>query len=123
VVTATAHRSAQRGASSMGCLVSLLLVAAVIYFGANVGESYWRFYQFQDDMRQEVRFAAHSPTDLIVKRLKAAADSLELPEAAGNIQVRRTETTISIESEYYERIELPMYVREVRFHPHAEGPL
>jgi hypothetical protein len=74
-------------------------------------------------MRQEVRFSSHSSNDAIVNRLKAAADSLELPEAAGNIQIRRTETTISIESEYYERIELPMYVREVRFHPHAEGPL
>jgi len=113
----------RRGSSQMGCLFTLLIVAAIIYFGVNIGETYWRFYEYQDDMAQEVRFAAHSPDDVIVNRLKAAADSLELPEAAGNVQIRRTQTTISIESEYYDRIELPMYVREVRFHPHAEGPL
>ena len=38
------------GASSLGCLVSLLLVAAVGYFGVNAGEVYFRFYQFQDAM-------------------------------------------------------------------------
>jgi hypothetical protein len=36
--------------------------------------------------------------------------------------VRRTAKEISIESDYYERVELPLYVREVHFNPHAEGP-
>jgi len=107
----------------MGCLFTLLIVAAVIYFGANVGESYWRFYEYQDDMRQLVRFSARSPNETLVARLRASADSLGLPEAAGHITIRRTRSAISIESEYYEHLELPMYVREIRFHPHAEGPL
>lgn len=113
----------RRGASSVGCLFTLLILAAVIYFGVNIGEVYWRYYEYQDAMQQEVRFAAHTPNDAIMTRLRAQADSLELPEAAGNVQIRRTQTMISIESEYYERIELPMYVREVRFNPHAEGAL
>ena len=50
----------RRGMSSLGCLVLLLLVAAAGYFGVNIGEHYFRFYQFQDDMRQEVKFAAHN---------------------------------------------------------------
>ena len=65
------------GSSSLGCLTSLLILSAAIYFGVNVGEVYWRFYQFQDDMRQEVRFAAHSPTDVILARLRAQADEAE----------------------------------------------
>ena len=48
----------RRGASALGCLFSLLIVGALVYFGLNVGRVYWRFYQFQDDMRQEVRFAS-----------------------------------------------------------------
>ena len=48
------------GRGSLGCLVMLLILAAVVYFGVNVGEVYWRFYQYQDAMRQEVRFAAHN---------------------------------------------------------------
>jgi hypothetical protein len=113
----------RRGASSLGCLFSLLIGAVVIYFGINVGEAYWRYYQFQDDMRQEVRFAANATNDAILARLKAAADSLGLPDEATDISITRIDKTISVESEYSEHVELPMTVRQIRFHPHADGPL
>jgi hypothetical protein len=113
----------RRGASSIGCLFSLLVLAAVVYFGVNVGEVYWRFYQYRDDMQQEVRFAAHTQNDAIVNRLRAAADSLGLPEGAGHVVIRRSSAMISIESYYDEPVELPGHVRELHFHPRAEGPL
>jgi hypothetical protein len=113
----------RRGAGSIGCLFSLLIVAAVIYLGVNLGGAYWRAYQFEDDMRQELRFASHSPNDVILTRLRAAADTLGLPDEAGKIAIRRTQTKISIESFYDEHIELPMLARDLHFHPHAEGPL
>lgn len=113
----------RRGASTLGCLFSLLVVAAVIYFGVNVGGVYWRFYQYQDDMRQEVRFAASTTNGAMLTRLKAAADSLQLPEDASDISIIRQGKTIMVESDYLDRVELPMLVREIHFHPHAEGPL
>jgi hypothetical protein len=113
----------RRGASSLGCLFTLLIVAAVVYFGINVGEIYWRYYEYQDDMKQEVRFAANVSTENIILHLKAAADTLDLPVDAKVLTVRRSPREISIEAEYYERIELPMYARDVLFHPHATGPL
>ena len=109
------------GTSSLGCLFTLLLLSAGVYFGVNVGEVYFRFFQYQDSMRQEVRFAAHNSDQVILRRLQARADSLGLPEAAGVVTLQRSGRHIEIESEYYEHIELPMLVREVRFNPHAEG--
>ncbi|HEY9228440.1 MAG TPA: hypothetical protein VIP11_17435 [Gemmatimonadaceae bacterium] len=111
----------RRGASTLGCLFSLLIAVAVMYFGVNVGRVYWRFYQFQDDMRQEVRFATTRTNDQIVTHLRASADSLGLPEAAGKVSIRRTEHTITVESDYYETVEFPMIVREIHFNPRAEG--
>jgi hypothetical protein len=111
----------RRGASTLGCLFSLFIVAAIVYFGVNIGQVYWRFYQYQDDMRQEVRFASQRTNDQILAHLRASADSLGLPEAAGKVSIRRTDRSIAVESDYYENIEVPMYVREVHFHPHAEG--
>lgn len=116
-------RRTRRGASTLGCLFTLLVVVAVVYFGMNLGRVYWRFYQYQDDMRQAVRFAGTLTNDRIIARLRASADSLGLPEAAGKISIRRTQNFISVESDYYETVELPMYVREIHFNPHAEGPL
>ena len=113
--------SSRRGLSSLGCLVSLLLTAAVVYFAIGIGEHYFRFYQYQDSMRQEVKFAAHNSDALILRHLRERADSLGLPEAAGEVSLQRDGRHIELESEYYVHIELPLYVREVRFNPHAEG--
>jgi hypothetical protein len=113
----------RRGAGKLGCLVSLLIFVAVLYFGANIGQVYWRFYQFEDDMRQQVRFAGQRTNDQIVTHLRAMADSLGLPESAKKIAIRRSEKAISLEADYYEHVELPMFVREFHFRPHAEGPL
>jgi hypothetical protein len=116
-------RRGRAGRSTLGCLVLLLLVTAAVYFGVNVGEVYARFYRLQDAMRQEVRFAkAHTDAD-IKRRLQAFADSVGLPEDAGLVGVKRTERSISVWSDYSERVELPMFVREIHFSPSAEGPL
>ena len=111
----------RRGTSSLGCLVSLLIAAAVVYFGVGIGEHYMQFYQFQDSMRQEVKFAAHNSDALILRHLRERADSLGLPEAAGEVSLQRDGRHIEIESEYYVPLELPLYVKEVRLNPHAEG--
>ena len=61
--------------------------------------------------------------DQILTRLRAAADSLGLPEEAGMISIRRTADSISIEADYDEHVELPMYVKAIHYRPRAVGPL
>jgi hypothetical protein len=112
-----------RGRSSLGCLILLLLVAIALYFGVNIGEAYWRFYEFQDAMRQEVRFARQIPDDRIKLHLAALADSLGLPQSATEIMVERTNSSISVSTEYAERFGFPVFSREIRFKPRAAGPL
>lgn len=111
----------RRGSSSLGCLFALLLMSAAAYFAVNIGEVFFRFYQYQDSMKQEVRFAAHNSDQVILRRLRARADSLGLPEAAGEVTLQRDGRHIELESEYYEHIELPLMVREVHFNPRAQG--
>jgi hypothetical protein len=112
---------ARGGASTLGCLFTLVIIVAIAYFAINVGCVYWHFYEYQDDMRQEVRFASQHTNDQILTTLRASADSLGLPEGAGKVSIRRNDKGISVEAEYYENVELPMYVKELHFHPHAEG--
>ncbi len=111
------------GRASLGCLFSLLLLTAALYFGLNVGEVYWRFYRFQDAMGQEVRFAQMRTDQAIVRRLASVADSLGIPEQGRRVNVRRDDGArrIHIDAEYAERVELPGFVRTVRFAPRAEG--
>ena len=51
------------------------------------------------------------------------ADSLGLPEEAADITVNRTSSDISVSADYAERVELPLFVRQIRFSPRARGPL
>lgn len=111
----------RRGASKIGCLVIALVLAAVVYFGANVGQVFWNYYQYADRMKQEARFAAHRSDAVIVRRIAVFADSLGLPEGARNVRVRRGDHLIYIWAEYYEHIELPGFVKELHFNPSATG--
>lgn len=114
---------ARSGRSSLGCLFALLILAAALYFGVNIGEVYWRYYEFQDAMQQEVRFAKQISDDRIKMHLSAYADSLGLPEEASDITITRTSDDISVSAEYSERVEFPLFVRQLRFSPRARGPI
>lgn len=106
-----------RGASRLGCLVGVLLVVALAYFGFNIGEVYMRFYRLKDAMMQEARFAQTRDDNQIRLRLAAVADSLGLPDEAGRVIVNRDGSRIVIKTSYSEHVELPMFVREFRFEP------
>ena len=111
--------SARAGASRLGCLLGLLLVVTVCYFGFNIGEVYFRSYRFKDAMAQEVRFADTRDDVTIRTRLMAVADSLGLPDEAGRVKIERNGDRITISSVYTEHVELPLFVREFKFSPQA----
>jgi hypothetical protein len=111
----------RRGAGRIGCLLTLLIVTAVVYFGFNIGEAYFNFYRYQDRMKGEVRFAKSVPDGVIKMRIAAFADSLGLPEPANKVVVRRGEHNIFIYANYIVPIELPGHVRELHFNPSATG--
>lgn len=113
-------RRTRYGKSSYGCLVFILLVGAILYFGFNIGNVYWRAYQFRDAMTQESRFAARNGNEVIIAHLRAQADSLRLPEGAKKIQIRRKPNQIWIWSEYIELVDLPWKQQEIDFNPHVE---
>jgi len=114
----------RRGASRLGCLIPLLILAVGAYVAVDFGEAYFRFYQFKDAMGQEARFATTKTDDQITARLSALADTLQLPPGAELISIQRTPTLITISSDYDEVIRLPLKKEQVlHFHPLAVSRL
>ncbi len=109
----------RRGATALGCLVTLLIIVAIGYFGVQAGQVYLRYIRYQDAMSQAARFAGRKTNPQIIRALRSKADSLGLPESAQNIRVYRNSRRIDIEVEYYENVELPGFVREVYLNPKA----
>jgi len=89
----------------------------IVYFGFNLGEVYIRFFRLKDAMVQEARFADTRTDDAIRTRLAAVADSLGLPDEAGQVRVIRSANRIVIASDYSEHVELPLFVRVIKFAP------
>ena len=110
----------RRGTTSLGCLFTLLVLSAVGYFGYNIGRVYWRWYQYQDAMAQEARFAARTTDDAIRQDLVAKADSLDLPESAQRVRIHRAQHTIFIWADYVEPVEFPGFVKDIPFSAHVE---
>ena len=112
--------TSRRGATKLGCLTSLLFLAALGYFGVPAGDKYYRFRMYQDAMEQEVLHHAQQTIPEIRRRLRIVADSLGLPEDAGIVLVKKNGKQISIEAHYDETFDLPGLKREVHFEPRAQ---
>ena len=121
-----AFRQPRRGASTTGCLLSLLVLVAVLYYGVNIGELYFRYYRLVDEMGSQARVAAALDNGTIERRIDAAIQDIGLPDdAASNLQITRSASPreITIESQYSESVHLPLFDHTVQFHPKVTEPL
>jgi hypothetical protein len=118
--------TSRRGASSSGCLFSLLLFVAALYYGVNIGEVYFRYYRLLDEMQTQTRVASALDDGTIRRRIQAAVEEIGIPEIAGNnLTVRRTASPreIVIETRYTESVSLPFFNHTFSLHPRATQPL
>ncbi|HET7789210.1 MAG TPA: hypothetical protein VFK78_00270 [Gemmatimonadales bacterium] len=114
------------GASSTGCLFSLLVFVGLLYYGVNIGEVYFRYYRLVDEMQSQAAYAAAIDDGTIIRRIQAAVQDIGLPDSAGTkVRVRRTPSPrqIDIDSRYSETVHLPLFDHTFSFHPHASQPL
>jgi hypothetical protein len=114
----------RRGAGGFGCLMSLVLFGAALYYGVNIGQVYLRYFQLMDGMRSQARLAPSLQDDVIHRRLGAQADSL-LPGRRPQFKITRggTPNRIVIETEYTDHVDLPLFKHTFVMHPRAEEPL
>lgn len=119
------RKGSRRGASTIGCLITLLLFAAAVYYGVNIGKVYLRYYQLQDTMRSNARLAPSLTDAVIRRRLLDKVEELHLPDSAQKFIIRRTgkPRTITIETTYSEMVSLPLFRHTFVFHPRMVEPL
>jgi hypothetical protein len=123
----TAGRASQRGGSTLGCIVSLLIFAAAVYYGVNIGKVWLRYYQLRDEMEISARLAPSLADPVIRRRLEDKVTDLALPDSAKKFIIARTgggrNREITIETVYSERVTLPLFDHEFVFKPRAVEPL
>jgi hypothetical protein len=118
------RRGSRRGSGAFGCMFSLLLFGVALYYGVNIGQVYLRYYQLADGMRTQARLAPSLDDDVIYRRLAMQADSL-LPGTRHRFRITRggTPNRIVIETEYTDKVDLPLLKYTFVMRPRAEEPL
>lgn len=112
---------ARRGASTLGCLLPLLIAAIVVYVGRDFVDVYIRNYRLNDAMRQEARFSTSANDEQIMMHFRALADSLDLPHGAGAVRISHTGEGTVIWSDYSVTVKLPFeHEKTIEFHPSSE---
>jgi hypothetical protein len=111
-------------AGGLGCLISLFLFGAALYYGITIGQVYLRYYQLLDSMQTQARLAPSLQDDVIERRLSEEADSL-LPGGSPEFIITRGghPNRITIETEYSEEVDLPLFKHTFVLRPKAEEPL
>ena len=112
---------AREGRSNLGCVVLMALIVAAVYAGLTVGRIYFRYYRYEDEMKQSARFAAQLSDSAIHSRMGIVADSLGLPPAAKNVSVMRVGRAISISGSYSELVDLRIWKHYLHFSPSARA--
>jgi hypothetical protein len=122
----TGRSESRRGASSLGCLVSLLIFVAALYYGVHIGEVFFRYYRLVDEMDSQARLASAIDNGTIRRRLEAAIQDIGLPsDAADSLVINRTgdPRKIHIETHYSERVQLPLFDHTFSLRPSADESL
>ncbi len=115
----------RRGSSTSGCLISLLLFVAAVYYGIHLGQPWVRYYQLVDEMRVSARLAPTLSDAVIRRRLEQKVDELNLPADAKKFQITRSGNPrkIVISTLYSETVTVPLLTHTFLFTPMTEEPL
>jgi hypothetical protein len=116
-----ALRRSRLGGSTLGCLVSLLLFGAALYYGVHIGEVYLRYYRLLDAMRFQASMAPSSDNAVIASRLDAAADTIL--GRSPRFVIDRRPRRITIRTQYRDSVDLPFFKHIFQLRPRAEAPL
>ena len=84
--------NSEAGKVKLGCLFTILVVVAVVYYGIDFLHVRFRYYQIQDEVKTQASFAPALDDITIRRRLVAKSDSLGIPLGERDWIVRRTYT-------------------------------
>lgn len=99
----------RRGSGSGGCLLGVALIAAGVFFGWPAVKVYVRAYEYEDAMRQTLLHSKTSDDEAMRARMRASVDSIgDLPDAAYQIQVERSDAMIRLVAAYTDTIRVPL---------------
>jgi len=120
-----AGQNSERGGSKLNLLLTLLILGGMIFVGIKTVPVYIAYYQFQDSMNSESRFALtgypkRSVEDIREDLLKKAQE-LGIPAKREDFRVNVANGSVDLSLDYSVPIDLMVYQFNWQFHTHADN--
>jgi hypothetical protein len=103
----------------------LLLLILALYAGSQLIPAYFNAFQFNDYIKQEVRFAvANRRTgDALKAKIVEKAHEYDIPVRTKDIRITRRGPSFTLELDYLIPVDLRFYKRDINFHVSESGEL
>ena len=103
----------------------LLILAALLFAATQYVPAYFAAFQFNDFVRQEVKYAASSKktADALRTEIFDKAGDLGIPLTKKDIRITRTGPSFTLEVDYRWPINMKVYRHELSFHTAASGEI
>jgi|GEM_PF-946912 len=108
----------RRGASTMGCLVFILIAGVIVYVGVRVGEAYWGLFEVRHKIHEALNWAvAGSPKSEgeIIQKVITNVTQVGLQLSSQNVQISQTTDTLTITASWGQEVEFPYYTLPLNF--------
>lgn len=106
-------------------LTILLILAAAIFAATQYVPPYYAAFQFNDSVRQEVKFAAASrkTVDVLRADILSKAKEFGIPLTKNDIRITKRGPSFTLEMEYRWPVDLKVYRHDLAFHISQSGEL
>jgi hypothetical protein len=117
----------ERGGARARLVLTLLFIAAMIFIAVEIIPPYFAYYQFQDAIKSEAKFALtgypKKSLDDIREDIYKKAQELDIPASKDAIQlsIDSGNGRVDIALDYSVPIDLKVYQFTLEFHPHADN--
>ncbi len=101
----------------------LLAFIALLFAATQYGPAYYAAFQFNDFIRQEVKFAAgaHKTIDAVRADLLSKAMELGIPLDKRDIHITKRGPSFTVEFDYHWPINMRVYKNDLVFHVSESG--
>jgi len=124
---ARTQQNRQRGGARLRLALTLLFIAAMIVIAVEIVPPYFAYYQFEDAIKSEAKFALTGYPKKSIADIRddiyKKAQELDIPASKDEIQlsVDPANGRVDIGLDYSVPIDLKVYQFTLQFHPHADN--